>query len=425
MSAPKGPKIRAAQFDVLKLGHLESNQVSVMLGFLLATKVFLTLPSYVTVKAGTGAWITIAISAALASAGLWGWVKWSQATGGLGFAPSLRITLGRTLGDLTTLAITIYFLLVTSFSVRVFAGGAVISLLPEFPIEILIVIVIASAIYAAWLGLEPVARAALFFFPIIATSIVLVGLGSYRLFDIRHLHPVFGMGIPVILKESVVQIGIFGGICVTAIFKSYLRNPGCLPSAAYKSLTTSAIFMIASVVIVSATLPYPENTRPVISLGALARAVYLGRFLQRIEALFTFTWFFASAVHASVCYMVSLILLGQLMNTRTYRPLVPGVGLLTFGIAALPSSILSAGRFLSAVYTSMGSISVVLGLILYFVAQIRGTQEQASQVSEMISMLKQDSEYSEDATGSKPPGSNQSYAHPGKHGGRPKGERKT
>ena len=281
MGSPGRHEIQAAQFDVVKLGHLDSNQFTVILGFLIATKVFLTLPSYITQRIGTGAWLTILVSALLASAGLWGWLGWSKATGNLGFVPSVRLTLGRVLGDLTTLAITTMFVLVTSYSVRAFAGGAVIGLLPEFPIEILIVIVIASALYAAWLGLESVARAATFFYPAIALTIIVVALGSYRLFDIRYLYPVFGMGIPVILRESLVQVGLFGGISFTAIIKSYLRNPDQLPRAAFTGLSVATLFMVASVVLVAAILPYPENTRHVISLGIIARTVYLGRFLQR------------------------------------------------------------------------------------------------------------------------------------------------
>jgi hypothetical protein len=204
------------------------------------------------------------------------------------------------------------------------------------------------------------------------------------------------MGIPVILRESVVQLGIFGGISVTAIFKSYLRNPDGLPKAAFAGLSVASLFMVASVVLVAAILPYPENTRHVISLGVIARTVYLGRFLQKIEALFTFTWFFASAVHASTCYMVTFVLLSQLMNTHTYRPLVPGVGLLTFGIAALPGSIHAAGRLLSGVYTYLGSFSVALGPALYIIATTRGTQGQAAHVAQLLGKLQRQADYSED-----------------------------
>ena len=361
---------------VLKLGLLDAGQVSAILVFLLATKVFLTLPSDITLKVGTAAWISIALAAALAFAGLWGWVRWSKFTGNLGFVPSLRLCLGKVLGNLVALIIIFYFLFITAFSVRVFAGGAVLGLLPEFPIEILIVIVIISAIYAAWLGLEAVARASAFFYPIIILSLVFVGLGSFRLFDIRHLYPIFGLGIPAITRGGLDQVGIFGGVPVIAVLKSYLRYPDRLAKTAYRGLVMATVFMMASIFMILATLPYPEGTRHLIPLGVIARAVHLGRFLQRIEALFTFTWFFASAIHASICYMMSLILLSQLMNTRTYRPLVPGVGLLTFGIAALPNSFLAAGRALSSVYFYLGTTNVALGLALYVIALIGHAQKK-------------------------------------------------
>ncbi len=390
----------AAQYDVVKLGHIDSNQASFMLGFLLWTKVFLALPSFIIRKTGTGAWITLILSAMLASIGLWGWLRWSKCTGNLGVVPSLRLTLGRILGDIAALFMALYFAAVTSLSVRVFAGGAVIGLLPEFPIEILISVIIAAALYSAWLGLESVGRSAVFFFPIVAVSMVVVVVGSYRLFDIRHLHPVFGMGVPVLVRESLPHTGLFGAISATAIFKSYVRQPDELPRFAYRGLAIATVFMVGSVVLISAVFPYPVSTRQIIPLGTVARAVYLGRFLQRIEALFTFTWFFASAVHASICYMITLILLCQLMNARTYRPLVPGVACLTFGIAALPESILYASELLVRTYLTFGAVNAVMGLILYGIARVRNVTREAEKVSESLLAAKTESGYSEGITGS-------------------------
>ncbi len=396
MKTPDYSNEKLAEYDVVNLGHLDSDQVYAMLIFLFATKIFLTFPSDISSTTGTAAWITIGISGIFASVGFWGWVKWSNSTGNLGFIPSLRITLGKILGDITALLIIMYFLMITSFSARVFAGGAILGLLPEFPIELLLFIIIVCAIYAAWLGLEPVAKAASFFYPFINISIIVVGLGSWKLFDIRNLHPILGMGVPTIFKQSINGIGIFGGIPAIAIFKSYLKNPSKLSRAAYRSLTTATLILITGVLMVLTTLPYPENTRHVISIGVISRTIHLGRFLQRLEAIFTFTWFFASAVHASICYMINLILLAQLINIRTYRPLVPSVGLLTFGVAALPSSILAAGKLLAKVYIFGGSICVSLGLVLHLVSLARNTGKRSLQISKAINDLKEAPEYSED-----------------------------
>ncbi len=416
-----GKSSLAAQFDVVKLGHIDSNQASFMLGFLLWTKVFLVLPSFIIRKTGTGAWITMILSAILASIGLWGWLRWSKCTGNLGIVPSLRLTLGRILGDIAALFMALYYVTVTSLSVRVFAGGAVIGLLPEFPVEILISVIIAAALYSAWLGLESVGRSAVFFFPIVAISMIMVVVGSYRLFDTRHLYPVFGMGVPALVRESLPHTGLFGAISAAAILKSYVRQPDDLPKFTYRGLAIATVFMVGSVVLTSAVFPYPASTRQIIPLGTVARAVYLGRFVQRIEALFTFTWFFASAVHASVCYIVTLILLCQLMNARTYRPLVPGVACLTFGIAALPESILYASELLVKTYLTFGVVNAVLGLIFYGIARVRNITSEAKKVSQALLAAKSEPGYSEGITGSLVITSHNKSTHTEHTEGKPKG----
>ena len=408
LSGSKGTRARAAkagpsayELDVIKLGHIDSRQLTLMILFLLATKIFLMFPSFVTLRAGTAAWISVLISASIAAFGLWGWLLWTRSTGNLGIIPSLRLTLGRVLGDIAGLFLVVYFVLTTSLSVRTFSGGAIIGLLQEFPLEILIGIVIVAAMYAAWLGLEAVGRAATFFFPLIVVSILLVALGAYRLFDIRHLYPLLGLGTGVVLKEGLTHTGLFASLSAVAVLKSYVREPRDLGRSSFKGLCLATVFMVASVIVVASMFPYPESTRQVIPLGIVARAVYLGRFLQRIEALFTFTWFFASAVHASVSYMMTLLLLSQLMNTHTYRPIVPAVASLTFGIAANPGSILEAGRLLDSVHVTAGNIEVALGWLLFLIGKLCNVSDKAARVSRQLDRLKEDPSYSEDYTGAK------------------------
>ena len=89
--------------------------------------------------------------------------------------------------------------------------------------------------------------------------------------------------------------------------------------------------------------------------------------------------------------MITLILLCQLMNTWTYRPLVPGVASLTFGIAALPQSILDASLLLVNTYVTAGTAQVALGLLLYGVARATNVSEKAQEISRvLVNQNKQD-----------------------------------
>ncbi len=106
--------------------------------------------------------------------------------------------------------------------------------------------------------------------------------------------------------------------------------------------------------------------------------MYLGPLLQRLEALFTFVWFFTTSVQLSVLFIIALIFLSQLTGTHTIRPLVPSVALLVFAGAALPPNILYPGRVLHEIlFRETGVALVFLGWVLYLVARLRGISAEA------------------------------------------------
>lgn len=212
----------------------------------------------------------------------------------------------------------------------------------------------------------------------------------------RHIYPIWGFGPGTTLKEGLFHTGIFGSISALGVWKSYVREPDKLKRSGRAGLLLAGLAMIVSTFYVVAVFPYPECVRQVMPVGVISRAVYLGRFLQRLEAIFTFSWFFASAVHASVSYMLTLILLSQLMNIKTYRPLVPSLMSLTFGIGAIPGPLLWVSRLLGSVYLTMGNFEIALGWILYAIAHFRHVREKADQLSKNILVAKDAPWYSED-----------------------------
>lgn len=322
---------------------------------------------------GTAAWISVLASAVLALIGAAGWVKWCRLTGNEGFVLSIRATLGRTLGDAVMAFLIVAYLVWGSWNIRGFIGGAVIGLVPEFPIDILLYIFVLAALYASWLGLEPVARTGALFFPPTLFSIFLVAIGMYRSFDLKNLSPLWGFGVKNTLVQGLLNTGSFGAIPALAVMKSYVRKHGDLARAGVQSVLLAAGIMAGTILAVAAVFPYPMSARKIDPLGIMARAVYLGRFFQRLEAFFTFTWFFAAAVQASFTYLIVLILISQLCGARTMRPYVPAVAVLTFGVAGLPANTLSAGRLLESIVTAgAGNVMVALGWILFFVAKARG-----------------------------------------------------
>jgi len=266
---------------------------------------------------------------------------------------------------------------------RLFAGGAAIGLLPDFPIEILLIVLLLASSHTAWLGLESVARSATFFLvPTILSFFTLV-VAALKSFDIRHLFPIFGPGPEAVVIQGFMMTGLWGALPGFLVFKTYVRSERDLAKGTGKGLLIAGAVVIASVVTVLMFFPYPSSTRLAHPLGILARSIFIGRFLQRLEALFVFAWFFPSALQASFAFLTIALLLSQIAGTQTYRPFLPSLVTLSFGIAAIPTSTFRSAELLSITFFDTFGVAILpLGWILYAIARMRGVKPKPNHRSQ-------------------------------------------
>ncbi len=359
------------------LGHLDSKQVVILLFYLTVSTAFLSFPALVMAKAGNAGWLSMVLSAGFGYAGLWGWIRWSETTTNKTFVPALRETLGRLFGDFVALLVFSYLISSAAFLARVFSGGTVIGLLPEVPIEVLQGTLVIVSAFGAWLGLEPVARTGVVLAPVIALSLAVVLLASYRLLDVRHIFPFWGLGPLAVAKQGFHGAGIFANMAALVILKGYTRNPELPRVAGMWGMSLGALFMILTTFVVAAAFPYPESARHLFPLGVLARSIILGKFLQRLEALFTFSWFLSIAVYLAIAFVLSLIVFSQLSDSQTVRPYVFPVSSLAFGLGLIPSSIVHTVALLDAVYAWGGNPVLWLGWVLYLISRLVNRKRSA------------------------------------------------
>lgn len=357
----------------LALGHISTNQVAGLLGFLLGVKSFLITPTFLTLELSTGAWLSVLISVALAVVAAIGWLKWSYLTRGLPFLQALQETLGKALGTLLCASITASFVFAISLSMRLFAGGAAIGLLPDVPIEVLLIALIASSAYSAWAGLESLARATTFFFAPTVISFVIIVVTSLRDLDLRNLLPFWGPGPAEVGLAGLRLIGLWGILPAFGAVKTYVRREEDLEKGVLTGLLAAGATLTATVVATLLFFPYPSGTRLTHPLGILARSIYLGRYFQRLEAVFVFTWFFPSAIQAGFTYFVILVFLAQMSGVNTYRMFLPALSALTFAIGAMPVSLHKTAQVLTTYFFDTAGIALIsLGWVLYGVARLRG-----------------------------------------------------
>ncbi|MGE5576679.1 MAG: GerAB/ArcD/ProY family transporter [Syntrophothermus sp.] len=326
---------------MIRDGHIDLRQAAVLAQILITAKVFVTLPRVMAERAGSAAWILILIGGVVAWVGLFFITRLSLRFPKYSLIELTEALLGPVFGRLVGLLFIGYFLYVTSIVMREFTETFKTAILPDTPPSVLTIVMLSILMYAAYCGLEALARASELLFPFIVVSFF-AALLVWPNVRLGFLRPFWGPGIPVLLKNGLLAASIYGEILFLAMIFPFLRQKGDAWRAGTSAILVSGIILSSltalAVAVFSdrglAQIPFPMLT--------LARLVNLGKFLQRVEAVYVFVWFFTGALKLSIAFYVTVLGTAQLLKLEDFRPLIWPYGLLVFSLSFIPRNLIEA-----------------------------------------------------------------------------------
>lgn len=329
---------------MIRDGQIDMRQAAVMTQILIAAKIFITLPRVMAERAGNAGWIVILIGGITAWVGLFVITRLSLRFPKYSLVETGEILLGPILGRLAGLLFIGYFLYLTSILLREFTETFKTAILPETPPSVLAVVMLSIVMYGAYCGIEALARSSELLFPFIAASFFAVLL-VWPNARIGFLRPFLGPGMLSLLKSGVLAGSIYGEILFLAMIFPLLREKGDALRAGTIGIGVSALILSSltalAVMVFSATglsqLPFPLLT--------MVRLINLGRFLQRLEALYVFIWFFTGALKLGIAFYVTVLGTAQLLKLEDFKPLIWSYGLLVFSLSFVPRSLIESFTF--------------------------------------------------------------------------------
>lgn len=122
------------------------------------SKVFTSCPSQLVLLMSTSAWITAMLSAIPAALGVIAIYRFVDRFDGITFQRCVELTLGKPLGKALGLAFLSLIIGINAIALREFSAGFKSAILPETPLNAIIVLGEAITAYTATLGLEPLGR---------------------------------------------------------------------------------------------------------------------------------------------------------------------------------------------------------------------------------------------------------------------------
>lgn len=308
---------------------------------LVCTKIFLNYNRMTVEDAGTAGWLSSIISCLSALVMFMVLIRLYRKFGDRDILDIAEIGGGKPLKALTGAVITAGLFFLTVIVLRKFSEDMKIVSLPVSPISYVMFFFITGIVIASCFGLEAILRYHAIVIPVIAIGYILLLLGAIPRMDISNMLPILGTGSGDIIRKGFIRSSIFCELIVLFLLPPFLGSYKNVRSSGFIAIALCTVFLIAGSLAYILSIPYPSNLEPFLPVYHMSREISLGRFFQRIEAVFVFIWAMAALMYLTATFYFMVHTFAKTAGLRYTRPLIPPFAVIVFSTAFIPDNLMS------------------------------------------------------------------------------------
>lgn len=323
---------------MIKTGHLGRVELFSLVVIASVANVFLSYPQQLVLFGGPAGWVVPLVSCAVVLVVWWLIQPIFRRLDSMSSLQLMKRTMG-TLGSSAVLLITsIYLLLDGASTMRMFTETVITTVLPRSPISFVAVPFAIVIVYFAYMGPEALTRVAWFLFPLLMGGLLLLLVLNGNWMNNDYLLPLLGKGPLALLKGGGIVTGVFVNVPILLSLAAHLRKaPDAARIGFWSILVVGLTYSIVTLCLVMVFPPEAAMRAP-FPLYQLGRLIYVGRFVQRLEAAFVFIWVAMAVIKISAHLWVSAYLLAEMCNMPVYRPLVFPMVMILYSLSFLTRS---------------------------------------------------------------------------------------
>lgn len=269
---------------------LDKKELSSLLINVLCVKILFTFPKRMIITSGNAAWIQMIylslIMIIIFSLILWSYkkvpamdiIELSEKIGG----KPLKIIIG------LLVSLALFFNLASVL--RGYPDMIKMVLLPDTPIEVVLIILAVVTAIAAYFGIEAIARIHSIYIPIFVGIIAIFFVFLLPHAESVNIFPILGKGPKNLFFTGLESIDFFDDILILNLLLPYAKNKKEAKNASIKAIFISSIIAIGLLLIYALIYPYPSSQKFIVPIYQLTRLVGIGDFFQRFESFFEFVW---------------------------------------------------------------------------------------------------------------------------------------
>lgn len=287
-----------------------------------------------------------------------------------------EVILGKWPGKIIALLYIWWYIHMNAEIIREYGSFLVAAFMPETPISVFMLLIMAIAAYAVRNGLEVFTRVNQIILPVILATVIIMNILVTPEMNLNRLLPVFiENGAVPIIKGAVMPAAWMGEIVTMAVLIPYLNKAKEAYKIAAAATLITGSFLILAFVGGIATFGPEVNAGWLFPALNEARMVHLANFLERLEVTVMVVWVAGALVKICVFYWAAVLGSAQWLELKDYRPMVLPVGVILIALSIMVhDSILGLFTFLGTFWGpyALTIFQVGIPLLLLVVAAIRG-----------------------------------------------------
>ncbi|NMB96236.1 MAG: GerAB/ArcD/ProY family transporter, partial [Clostridiaceae bacterium] len=307
---------------MIKEGNLGPQEAICLITITIVTRVFFTSPSVITRFVGSAGWLMTLISATTAMIIFYLVLLLLRKWPGKNIIEIYELSTGRYIGFIFSFALFAGFLIDSAALLREFTEVMKVYVLPISPPSYIMGIFFAGVFVVCIFGLEAQARLARVVAPVLLVSLIVVLLLAAKNYSLHRLNPIFGYGLDRVLLRGIRRNSVYGYAIITAVIAGSLQGIEHIKKIGYTSIIISGIIISVCVLCFSLTFPYyvaQEITSPLYEMVSL---VDHGRFFQRLDPLFLFTWIIATLIAVTAEVYMAASIYCRMFRIQDIKPII-------------------------------------------------------------------------------------------------------
>jgi spore germination protein len=268
-----------------------------------------------------------------------------------------RVLLGKWAAAIGSLAIILFFAVLTSLAAREFGEVVVTSVLKTTPVEVTVIVMLLLAAASARKSIVDFAYMHTFYFPFLLVPCLLIAMLSLKNAEVLNLEPIMWSPPDKIAMGTLTIAGLLQGSFIITMIIPAMRKPGKAMKASLSGMMIAGGLYLIIVTAAVSVFGAEEIKLLLWPTLELAKATSLpANVLERLDAAFLAVWVTAVFTTLLSSYFLTICAMKQLFNLKEHKTLSFIVLPFVYFMAMLPQNI----KYLYAIIENVGRIGLII-----------------------------------------------------------------